>query len=298
MGKAPLPKNAGWDSQSLDAWTAKYAAGQIITLNGRQTHYVAKGEGPPVILLHGAFFDSTLWDRNLEFLARTCRVYALDLWGFGYSARTPQPSYALYSLQLAAFMQALGIEKATLIGQSLGGGAAIQFGVEFPEKVDKLILVDSAGLANPGPPAARFFKLRGVGEALMSFPGDGLRKKMLKDFFLFEAETLSPELFERLTRFQKIAGTAASALAVMRSGFANALEDVLPRLAALGVPTLILWGAQDRSIPLKLGRRMHQILAGSSFYVIQDAGHAPNLEQPDLFNSRVEAFLHGERHPV
>lgn len=287
-----------WDTQPLAAWTARHAAGQLLSLGDRQTHYVAKGSGKPVILLHGFFFDSSVWCRNLDHLARSHRVYALDLWGFGYSARTTQPGYALYSGQLAAFMQALHIERATLVGQSLGGGAAIQFSVQHPDKVDKLVLVDSAGQTNPDPLAARLFRVPGIGEALLNLPGNALRKKMLKDFFLYRPETLSPELFRQLTTAQKIAGTTASALALMRRGFADKLEGALQRLAALGLPTLIVWGAQDRATPLALGQRMHQALPGSSLCVIPNAGHVPNLEQPALFNARVDAFLREETHPA
>ena len=117
MAAASTESTIKWDSQPLAAWTARYAAGTILSLAGKQTHYVVKGAGKPVIFLHGFFFDSTVWCHNLDRLAQSHRVYALDLWGFGYSARTTQPSYALYSQQLAAFMKALDIEQATLVGR-------------------------------------------------------------------------------------------------------------------------------------------------------------------------------------
>ena len=283
-----------WDTQPLDAWTARYAPGQLICLNGKQTHYVVKGTGKPVILLHGFFFDGTLWCRNLDALALSFKVYVLDLWGFGYSERITEPSYECYVEQLAAFMQALGIEKASLIGQSLGGGVAMQFSVQFPGKVDQLVLVDSAGLPNPEPFSARLFKVRGVGERLMAIPGYAIRRRMLRDFFLYRAEAVPPDLFRRLTWFQRIAGTSAAALALMRLGFADKLEAVVQRLAALDMPVLVVWGGQDRAIPLALGRRIHQMLPRSALVVIPDAGHVPNLEQPDAFNSQVIAFLRGQ----
>lgn len=282
-----------WDSQPLAAWTARHAAGELITLDGMQTHYIVKGAGKPVILLHGFFFDSTLWCRNLDHLARTHRVYALDLWGFGYSARTTQPGYALYSRQLAAFMQALGIERASLVGQSLGGGVAIRFATDHPDRIDKLVLVSSAGIRNPEPFAARLFALPGIGEVLLNLPGDALRRKMLKDFFLYRPDKLPPDMFGRLTESQRIAGSTAAALAFMRKGFADRLEAELPRLAAHRLPTLVVWGAQDRSIRLSLGQRLHRALPGAALCVIQDAGHAPNLEQPEVFNAEVDAFLRG-----
>ncbi len=286
-----LHESVRWDTQPLDAWTAHYAKGHTVTLAGRQTHYVARGSGKPVILIHGFFFDSMVWCHNMDSLAKSCRVYALDLWGFGYSARIDQPSYELYTEQLAEFMHAMDIEKAVLVGQSLGGGVAAQFSVRFPERVEKLVLVDCAGLANPDPFSARLFKLSGVGEALMNFPGDALRKKMLKDFFLFRPEALSPELFRQLTWFQKINGTTATALSLMRRGFVDKIEGTFRQLARLKLPVLIIWGEQDRAIPLETGRHLHRLLQNSVFLIIRNAGHIPNLEQPTEFNARLKAFL-------
>ncbi len=287
--------NARWDSQALGPWTSQFARGETLTLEGLQSHYRVQGEGPPLILLHGFFFDSELWGRNIDTLARTHRVHALDLWGFGYSARIMQPSYAHYARQVAAFMTALGIERAAFIGHSLGGGIAMYFSVHHPERVSALVLVGSAGMRNPEPLAARSLALPGIGELLLKLPGDGLRKKMLRDFFFCDPRTLTAAAFTALTRHQKIRGSAASALALMRGGFADRLEGLLPRLAALRLPILIVWGEQDRAIPLALGERLHRALPGSTLCVIPDAGHAPNFEQPDRFNAAVTAFL--GKHP-
>jgi len=78
-----------WGSQPLDAWTKKYARGQMIELDGLQTHYIEKGTGDPVILIHGFYFDTHMWDKNLDALAEHYQVYVPDLWGFGYSTREP-----------------------------------------------------------------------------------------------------------------------------------------------------------------------------------------------------------------
>lgn len=163
MTASLMHQTARWDTQPLDLWTTHYADGHTITLAGRQTHYVVKGTGKPVILIHGSFFDGTLWCRNVDALVESCRVYVLDLWGFGYSAPIAQPGYDQYAEQLAGFMHAMGLERATLIGHSLGGGVAVRFSVKLPERVEKLVLVDCAGLTNPDPFTARLFKLHGVG---------------------------------------------------------------------------------------------------------------------------------------
>jgi pimeloyl-ACP methyl ester carboxylesterase len=109
------------NSQPLDEWSDKYAPGKFIELGGLSTHYIEKGSGEPVIFLHGFFFDHNMWNASIDVLAEKYKVYALDLWGFGYSTREPLDyGYPLYTKQLHKFMDALGIQKASLIGQSMG----------------------------------------------------------------------------------------------------------------------------------------------------------------------------------
>ena len=94
-----------WNSQPLDFWASKYAQGKFVDSDGRRTHYIEKGEGEPVILLHGFFYDSYLWAANIDALAQNFKVYALDLWGCGYSTREPLDySYQLYADQVLMFM--------------------------------------------------------------------------------------------------------------------------------------------------------------------------------------------------
>ena len=96
-----MPGFIPWNSQPLEDWTNKYATGKVIELDGLPTHYVEKGSGEPVILIHGFFFDSYMWNKNIDILAKRFKVYAIDLWGFGYSTREPLDyGYPLYTQQL------------------------------------------------------------------------------------------------------------------------------------------------------------------------------------------------------
>ena len=281
-----------WDSQPLAPWIRSDCGGETITLGGWQTHYQALGEGPAVILIHGFFFDHTCWQRNIEVLARRYRVYALDLWGFGYSTRDPLPySYPLFAAQLLAFMDRLNIDRAALVGQSLGGGVAIEFSVRHPDRVSQLVLVDAAGMPNPEPFTARMFMLRGVGEALLRLPVDSIRRRMLDDFFLYDPGSVTPALFQDLVRSQKIRGTIAAALALMRLRFADKLEAGIQQLAGRPIPTLIVWGEHDRAILPQIGLKMHALLPDSEFASIPSAGHVPNLEQPETFNRLLLEFI-------
>ncbi len=115
-----------WNSQPLDKMADRHANGKFIELDGNTTHYIEKGEGDPVILIHGFFYDSYMWNNNIDVLAEKFKVYAIDLWGFGYSTREPMDyGYPLYARQLDLFMDALNLPHASLIGQSMGGGTII-----------------------------------------------------------------------------------------------------------------------------------------------------------------------------
>lgn len=287
-----MPELVPWNSQPLDSWAAAFASGKFVDLNGRKTHYIEKGEGAPVILLHGFFFDSYLWAENIDALARHFKVYALDLWGAGYSTREPLDyGYPLYSEQLLLFMDSLGIPHASLVGQSMGGGTAIHFSVRHRERVDKLVLVAVAGLPNPLPLMARFFILPRIGEFFLGLNTDAIRKRSLADSFIHDRSLITPDYFENATRAHKIKGSTEVGLSILRKGFFDTLSDDIHRLAGMDIPVLLVSGREDRSIPLRLGQEIHRILAGSRLEILDRAGHVPNFERAEEFNRLAVDFL-------
>lgn len=280
-----------WNSQSLSKWRRKHAQGKFIDLDGRSTHYVQRGEGEPLILIHGFNMDINTWACNIEALAANHSVYAIDLWGLGYSTREPMdPGYPLYTEQLCLFMDALGIDKATLVGHSIGGGTAIYFAVQYPDRIDKLVLVDPTGIPNPLPLRSKFFTLPGVGEFLLSINNNYFRRKNLKDIWFHEKDRLTDEVFDDITQFQKVEGSSEILLQILRKDFFHTLSKEINQLSLLEIPTLIIWGRHDASIPLEIGQEMHRILEGSLFEVIDNGGHMPNWDSPDQFNQLVLAF--------
>lgn len=281
-----------WDSQPLDSFAREHAPGTFVDLAGRKTHYIERGEGRPVILLHGYYYDSYLWAENIDALARHFKVYALDLWGFGYSTREPLDyGYPLYAEQLRLFMDRLGIARASLLGQSMGSGTAVRFCVDHRERVEKLVLAAAAGLPNPLPPLAKLANLPGIGEFLLGLNTDFLRKLSLRTSFIHDARRITDDYFENATRMQKIAGTTAVLLTILRKKLFDTLSVEIDRLAAMDVPILLVWGREDRSIPLRLGQEMHRILKGSRLEVIERAGHVPNFEGAAEFNRMAVEFL-------
>jgi pimeloyl-ACP methyl ester carboxylesterase len=287
-----VPEFIPWNSQPLDIWAAKYAQGKFVDLNGHGTHYIEKGEGEPIILLHGFFYDSYLWAANIDALAEHFKVYALDLWGCGYSTREPLDyGYPLYAGQLLLFMDRLGIKSASLVGQSMGAGTAMLFCARYRQRVDKLLLVAAAGLPNPLPITGKFLNLPGVGEFFLGLNTDAIRKAGLKDSFIHNEELLTESYFENVIRPHKIKGSTETGLAVQRKQFFDKLSDEIHQLAQMDVPILLVWGREDKAIPFRRGMEMHRILKGSRLEILDNAGHVPNFERAEEFNQLALDFL-------
>ncbi len=287
-----MPEFVRWNSQPLDVWASKYAQGKSIDLGGRTTHYIEKGEGEPVILVHGFFYDSYMWASNIDVLAQKFKVYALDLWGSGYSTRKPLDyGYQLYANQVLMFMDSLDIQRASLVGQSMGGGTAILFCVQHRQRVNKLLLVDPGGMPNPLPLTGKFFNLPRIGEFFLGLSTNAVRRKNLGDLWIYNKDLLTDSYFENVTRFHKIKGTTEASLVILRRQFFDTLSDEIHRLGQMDVPILIVWGREDKAIPLRCGEEMHRILKGSRLEIIDHAGHVPNFERAKAFNKLANDFL-------
>ncbi|MFP3880388.1 MAG: alpha/beta fold hydrolase [Dehalococcoidia bacterium] len=280
-----------WNSQPIEQWTKEYAPGNVINLDGHQTHYLESGEAEPLILLHGFGSDSYSWRNNMEALAAEFKVYAIDLWGCGYSTREPLPyGYPLYVRQLRCFMDALRIERASLVGQSMGGGTAMKFATESRNRVKSLILICAGGMPHKCLPAQQMLALPGLGELALSLPTDFVRKLIIRRVYLYRKE-INKDYFDGLTWSQKIKGSNEAFLKILRLKFFHTLENEIRQLGEMEIPTLIAWGRHDKSIPLRIGQEMHRILKGSELEVFDHSAHEPHDEEPEKFNRVALAFL-------
>lgn len=285
-----------WNSQPLEEWSSKYAPGKTIELDGLTTHYIEKGSGDPIILIHGFFFDTYMWNKNIDALAERFKVYAYDLWGFGYSTKEPLDyGYPLFTRQLELFMDALNISQAALIGQSTGGGTIINYSVDHQDRVKQIVLVDAAGMPNPLPIMGKISNLPLIGEFMYRLNNDFMRKFTLGNTFIHNADRISDEFYENATRFHKIRGSTEAMLSITRKDFFGTLQDQIERLGTLNIPTLILWGREERSIPLKIGKQLHRLLPGSELKILDQAGHCPNIDRPQACNQFMLDFLAGNQ---
>ncbi len=273
------------------------APGKFVQTGPYTTHYRVKGEGPPLILLHGFLYHSMTWDRVLDALALKFRVYALDLLGFGYSSRLESGdySYSLYAEQVRQFMDALGLTTASVVGHSMGGGTAIQFAVQHPERVDKLILVDSAGLPRPPSVTERIYALPFLGEFFLALPPKANLKRTLQSLVFHDPTLVTDAYVDAVGQPLQIVGSGRAVLNILRSRMAGGLRVEVERLGGVGKPILLLWGREDKLLPLALGEEMHRLLPGSRLEVLDGVGHNPHEEAPEKATDVLVEFLRAPR---
>jgi pimeloyl-ACP methyl ester carboxylesterase len=267
-----------------------------IEVNGIQTRYWQMGTaGSAVILLHGGNGSIEFWLYNLAALAASHRVYAFDMVGSGRSDY-PDGSYSIaYQAEfLAGLMTALGINSATLIGNSMGGAVSLEFTRFYPDRVDKLVLVDSMGLGQEISWGIRLITLPAIVSLLR--PGRWMIPAMLKSNF-YNSQQLPPEWIEFRYPIFAIPDRNRVILRLGQSNFtlagvrADVYQPIVASLPQIDRPTLIVWGEQDRIIPVKHAYVAAAGLPHHQLEIFLDCGHHPYLEYPAKFNRLVLDFL-------
>jgi pimeloyl-ACP methyl ester carboxylesterase len=275
----------------FDAWE--------IDLHGHQVVYRTAGHGPPVVLIHGMVNSSRHWQAVALRLAQRYTVIAPDLVGHGDSA-TPRGDYSLgaHAAVIRDLLSALGVERATIVGHSLGGGVAMVFFWQFPERVERLALVSSGGLGPEVSPLLRTIALPGA-SALVSLAGHQLVTSGLDRAgaaLRARGSWVGSQLQAISRALRPLGGPGA------RRAFVHSLRAVIDargqrvsaadRLYLLeGVPTLIAWGERDRTIPIEHGRAAHAAVPHSRFVTIPGAAHFPHLEAPAELATALEDFI-------
>jgi triacylglycerol lipase len=246
---------------------------------GARIHYTEQGAGPVVVLIHGLADDATVWRASVGPLARNHRVIAVDLIGHGHSAK-PLLNYrpATFTDFFVGFLDALRVERATLVGNSLGGWVGLLVALRQPRRVERLVLVDSAGYADQEVPSVLNPSSLEECRELLHYV---LASPRLADDPALAAEVLK----------KRVENGDGYTIATFLASAARNKDTVDGQLGKLALPALIVWGEQDRLIPLPLGRRFAREIRGSGLTVIPRCGHVPPFECPDAFNDALLKFL-------
>jgi pimeloyl-ACP methyl ester carboxylesterase len=270
-----------------------------LELHGHRVSYLIAGEGPPILLIHGVAGSSEQWKPVMELIADRFTLIAPDLLGHGRSAK-PRGDYSLgaYASGLRDLTVALGMERTTVVGHSLGGGIALQFAYQFPERTGRLGLVSSGGLGREVHLLLRAATLPGSEFVLPLISNDRVRTAgtAVSGFLGRLGLRAGPDIAE----FAR--GYATLANGDSRSAFLHTLRAVIDpggqrvdasdRLyLAEDVPSLIVWGRRDPIIPVSHAGNAHRGMPGSRLEVFDEAGHFPQLDEPVRFASTLADFV-------
>jgi len=254
-----------------------------VVVFGQKIKYVEAGSGPTVILLHGLGGSWQAWHFNIGPLAEKFHVVALDQIGFGQSDK-PLVNYRVrtYVDFLDQFCKQLKIERATLIGNSMGGWIAALFTAAFPDRVDKLVLEDAAGYTPP-----KDFDMQTL-FGLNPTTREGMKVLVAKVFY--NKAFLTDAAIDQAIAARLAAGDGYTIKSITESIIRG--EDFLDdSVKTIKRPTLIVWGREDGLTPLSDAERFNKDIAGSKLVVIDQCGHVPNIEKAGEFNAAVLKFL-------
>jgi pimeloyl-ACP methyl ester carboxylesterase len=272
---------------------------QVDLPGAEAVNYVEIGEGEPIIFVHGIAGCWRNWLENLPYFGRNNRAIAIDLPGFGDS---PMPSWEIsmgnYGRLIHDFCERLGIDRvAALVGNSMGGFIATEAVIEEPERFDRLVLISAAGVSfaewqgRPFDAATRIVKaatpfLSGDRRAYMTRPRG--RKFAFGQLFR-NPNKLRPELLSEQVRPGLQAPAFSDALTAIWG------YDTRQRLTEIEIPTLVVWGLNDRIVPVEAALGYHRLIPKSRLEIFERTGHLPMLERPARFNPLLDEFIESSR---
>lgn len=282
------------ETKELNEITRKETAGSFVALSDGITHYEIGGPkgGKPVVLVHGFSVPFFIFDTLFDFLTSAgFRVLRYDLLGRGYSDRpVTQYDSALFVRQLKELLDALEMSDITLLGLSMGGPVTISFIDQYPRFVRRHVLIDPAGAKEIGLSwLLKITRIPFVGELLIAlFGSKNMIKSVASDFF-------DPELVASFQQKYKVQmdfkGFKRAILSTMRNGMLDSFLGTYKKVGALKKPTLIFWGMDDHTTPYEDHTLILQALPHAEFHAIENCGHLPHYEKPEIFNPILLEFL-------
>ena len=270
--------------------------GGFIDLGDHLVHYLDYGEGPPVLLLHGGGAGSAIWFKQIQVLSKTRRVIAPDHPVFGLSTQDAYKAPFLPNLvsYMVRLFDELGLDRVDVVGLSMGAQAALAMALEDPDRLGKLVVIDSAGLGRAFP---LIFKLATVPlfGRLIVRPNRWGQDNYFKTMEVVNSDFTGASAYKQYAYDVTLPDGHGHAMRASLVAITNILGQKSiftdEELASISAPTLALWGAEDRVFPLEHGYRLAQLLPNVSMHIIENARHVPFLDHPDAVNDLITGFL-------
>lgn len=263
--------------------------------NIKTRHWSLGDQGSPIVFIHGIGSAIETWALNVEALAQQHRVYALDLVGSGRSDK-PLGSYSLVALAefVKGFADVMGLDRLSLIGNSMGGGVALQFSLSYPQQIEKLVLVNSLGLGQAVSWSLRLANLPLVDRFYK--PTRSSTALTLKQAVENQA-LITDEWIDRFYDLLSLPGAPEALIAQIRANVdwsgvrREVYQPIVDRLSTITAPTLVVWGKQDQILPVAHAQVAMQQLPNARLQLFDPCGHWSNFERAVEFNRLVSEFL-------
>ena len=272
--------------QSASSLAPTAPVNKDVTVFGMKIHYVEAGSGPVVILLHGLGGNSTNWAFNIAPLSQNYRVIVPDQIGFGQSDK-PLINYRIgtYVDFLDRFLTELKIERASLVGNSMGGWIAASYALAYPNKVERIVLADAAGFAPP-----KDLDIKTL-SALNPSTREGM--KQLAKLVFYNQQLFAGDTAIDMMLAQRMGAGDGYTIQSLIESIARGEGMLDNRVSAIKQPTLIIWGREEGLVKLSDGERFNKEIPGSRLVVFDQCGHVPQAEKASEFNAAVLKFLSG-----
>ncbi len=282
------------ETQELNETSRKQADGSFIALSDGVTHYELCGpeDGSPVVLVHGFSGPYFIFDTAFEFLVTSgFRVLRYDLFGRGFSDR-PRTKYNihLFVRQLKELIDAFSFKPINLIGLSMGGPITASFISQYPDEVTKHVLIDPAGAKRVSlPPMFEALKLPIFGELAFGLFGSvGMIKGIASDMLDQEIVAHFQNQYKIQMRYE---GFKRAILSTIRSGMLESFYETYAQVGKIRKPTLLFWGTKDKTVPFENSKVIMQAIPHAEFHAIENCGHIPHYEKPEIVNPILLEFL-------
>ena len=268
-----------------------------VEVQGRPVNVIELGEGPPLVFVHGLAGSWQNWLEQLPAFAQDHRVIAMDLPGFGASP-LPRDTISIdgYARTLDALADALEIESADWVGNSMGGFISAELAISHPHRVDKLVLVSAAGISSENQREARLIPLMRRVEVFLAFYTAGIAKR--SDRLARRPRTRQATMWSVARHPTRLPPALVSEQlkGSGKPGFIDAFYalsnyPIRERLTKIAAPTLIMWGDSDKLVPTRDAEVFEELIPTSRKIIYEDTGHVPMFERPAQFNADLRTFL-------
>jgi len=267
---------------------------KYVSVGSRRIRYTRDGSGPNVILIHGLGAAIEWWKANIPVLQQHFTVYALDLPGFGMSDRINQDiDIEFFSQFMAQFMEAMEIDSAGLVGHSMGGYIATRTTIDYPDKIDSLVLVNSGGFGRINNTLMKALNLPFI-DKIMGLPMK-LGIRLLLKSLVYDGKSITPDIIDTAYRHAQRPGANADILRILRTGDAFSENSrqmfTADEIGSISIPAMVIWGSHDSCFPASQGKYAHSLLPEGPLHIFDKCGHMPQLEHPARFNDLLLRFL-------